>query len=63
MRSGSFMPMYKCKNCGYEWCRGGSYVDCKKCGHPESILVRFGYDGEIKRFQIPRDRGSPDSVA
>lgn len=59
MRKGSYLPRYKCKDCGYEWCRGGRKVVCRKCGSERSPdLVAYGFDGMVRSFAMMQD-GEP----
>lgn len=52
MRKGSHLPRYICKKCGKEQSRKGTAFYCRYCKEGRLKLIRFGWDGIIRQFQI-----------
>jgi len=53
MRKGSYLPTYKCVECGQTWKRGGQNKQCHKCGlFGLHRCIKLGCDGIIHQFKI-----------
>lgn len=65
MKKGSWMPRYKCADCGHDWAQGGKMRHCPHCGlQGPHDCCRLGWDGIVSTFHLtPTASAAPEPVA
>jgi len=53
MREESWMPRYRCTECGKDWALGGKMRRCPRCGrHGPHDCCRLGWDGAVSTLRV-----------